>query len=233
MGHHAGDEDLAHGQLDRLPHCPLMGVVRVGRLEGVGPGPDAQHNVNDIFQRHVGRVWAVPAAPAHMVANAVLGQTRQGLIEGLHPTHGKGAIVRQGGLRVRRIVLRHQARIVDLQDEARVDDGLILVLHGVGDSGEVIVRAWVILIAALQLDGAGSHGRDEGLFHLHLAEGRLEVGDIGLDCCFPDIRNGASADRCDAGPRASLTGVIFLPGKTTLLWHRWERIPSSGFASAR
>ena len=54
--------------------------------------------------------------------------------------------------------------VVDLEDEAGVDDGAVLLAHGLGDGGEELLLGGVVTVPTLQLDGAGGDGRDEGFF---------------------------------------------------------------------
>ena len=78
VGDDAGDEALAVGQLGGLPDLPLVGVAGIGGFYAVGSSVDAQDDVHDIAQGYVGGVRAVPATPAEVVADAVLGQAFEG-----------------------------------------------------------------------------------------------------------------------------------------------------------
>ena len=70
----AGQDQLAVGQLGVLPDAPFVLVADVAGLEGVGAGVDLEHDVDDVAHRDVGRVRAVPAAPAEVEADAILGR---------------------------------------------------------------------------------------------------------------------------------------------------------------
>ena len=78
VGDDAGDEHLALGQADVLPYAPLVGVAGSGRLDRVGLGPDAQHEIDDVAQAEVVEVRSLPASPTEVVAHAVLGDARPG-----------------------------------------------------------------------------------------------------------------------------------------------------------
>src|SRR5437867_467947 len=47
---HAWDEHLAFRELDVLPHMPFVRVARVCCLKRIGPGVDAQDEIDDILQ---------------------------------------------------------------------------------------------------------------------------------------------------------------------------------------
>ena len=69
---HAGHQHLAVRQLDVLPHLPFVLVAHVGRLERIALRLDLQHQVDDVLERQVVGVRPVPAAPAQVIAHAVL-----------------------------------------------------------------------------------------------------------------------------------------------------------------
>jgi hypothetical protein len=77
----AGNKNLAVGQLHVLPHLPFVLVSRVGCLERIGLRPNFEDEVNDPFKRDVRRVRSVPTAPAHMIADPVLGNATERMIE--------------------------------------------------------------------------------------------------------------------------------------------------------
>ena len=70
---HARHDDLAGRQLDVLPDCPFVLVTDVAGLETVGLCAHLEHEIDDLLERQVVRVRAVPAAPAEVVAHAILG----------------------------------------------------------------------------------------------------------------------------------------------------------------
>ena len=76
MADDARQDQLVVGQLDVLPHLPLVLVADIAGLERVGLSVDRQHDVDDVAHRDVGRVRPVPAAPAEVKADAVLAAGR-------------------------------------------------------------------------------------------------------------------------------------------------------------
>jgi len=84
VGNDPGDKDLTVRELNILPNLPFMLVSGVRGLNTVSPSSNAKHNVHNVFQSHIGDVGAVPASPLQVVANSVLWNPLQGVIDGLH-----------------------------------------------------------------------------------------------------------------------------------------------------
>ena len=147
MAHHAGQDQPVVGQLGVLPHRPLVLVAHVAGLERIGAGVDRQHHVDDVAHGDVGRVRAVPAAPAEMEADAILRQAAQRMVQRLDLGHGELAILLGGRLGIDLVEVLGDRRIVDLQDQAGVDDRLVLLAHGVGAGEDELVVALVVVVA--------------------------------------------------------------------------------------
>ena len=109
VGNDAGDEVLAIGQLGGLPDFPFVGVAGVGGLDAVGAGVDAQDDVDNVAEGDVGGVGAVPATPAEVVADAVLGQALEGVVEGIDAQGGEVPVFLDGGGRIGIAVLGDDA----------------------------------------------------------------------------------------------------------------------------
>src|SRR5262249_32733178 len=184
------NEYLALGELDVFPHVILMFMARVGGLHRVGLRPDLQHEVDHVPQREIGHVGAVPATPADMVAYALLRNTPQGVVDQFH-TLGRALAVlchAEGGYV--RIPLGRQPRVVDLQNEASLNDGLVLLVQRVCHGGEKRVFSRIEAVFALV------KGRDSGherLFYPDALEGFLEVLDVSCNR-LPLVGDGAGAD---------------------------------------
>ena len=56
------------------------------------------------------------------------------------------------------VAAHRQVGAVDLQDEARLGDGLVLVAHRLGDREQVLLVAAVVLVAEEEGDDAGGGG---------------------------------------------------------------------------
>src|SRR5262249_39142910 len=78
MFHHIGgvadnpwDEYLAAAEPGIFPDLPFVLVARIGALDHVGANLHFQDEVDDVLERHVAGMRAGPAAPAHMITDAV------------------------------------------------------------------------------------------------------------------------------------------------------------------
>ena len=60
--------------------------------------------------------------------------------------------------------MRRHARIVDLQEEAGVDDRLIFHVHGVGERAQILLVGGVVLVPVVELEVGGRDRGDERLF---------------------------------------------------------------------
>ena len=197
VGDDARDDDLARRELDVLPNVILVLVARVRGLQGERSCLDLEDDGRDLAQRRVRRVGPVPAPPAHVVADPVFRQARERVVQRLDP-HRREPTVHLGRRRgIHRVVLGHHPRVVDLEDETRVDDHLVLGLHRVGDGVEELLLRLVEVVGALQLDRPGRDGRDERFLEVLTGQRRLEVSDVGLDRRLPAIGDGSGAHRVD------------------------------------
>ena len=84
---------LPSGSFTSCQTRPFVLVAHVAGFERVGAGIDRQHHVDDVAQRNVGGVRAVPAAPAEVKADAVLRQALDRVVQRLDPHHGELLVV--------------------------------------------------------------------------------------------------------------------------------------------
>ena len=89
-----------------------------------------------------------------------------------------------------------EVRAVDLQQEARPHDRLVLVPHRVGDGEEIGLVARVVIVPEEERDHARRGGRHEAIRAPRPGERRLEVLGVGLG--RPRVAHG---DRAVAGRR--------------------------------
>src|SRR5687767_12913920 len=68
---YAGNEQPALRQFHILPKLPLMLVTRIRAFEDIRSDLNAQDKIDNILERHVGRVRSRPASPAHMITDAL------------------------------------------------------------------------------------------------------------------------------------------------------------------
>src|SRR6478735_6638417 len=159
---HAGNEDLALRQLHVLPDRIFVLVPCIRRLDQIALRPYPQHQVDQLVEFDVEGVGAVPAAPAQMIADAVLRQAAERMIERLDPYL---AVFAKGGethVDADAIPQRRQPGVIDLQDETGGDDCLIFAAHRFGEGKDEFFLAWVILIATVGLQACRRRGGDEG-----------------------------------------------------------------------
>ena len=109
---------LPCGKFDLFPDPPLVLVARVGGLDQVGANADLQQQADDIFQRQIRRVRPMPAAPADMVAHALLRNIRQRMVERLDARCGELAV--QFGTRAGDLPHRSESPAADRQSAAKI-----------------------------------------------------------------------------------------------------------------
>ena len=85
-----------------------------------------------MLQWNVVLVWSVAAAPAHVESDLLFGYIAQCVVERLHAQRGVAPIVVDAHVG-EHLPAVGQVRIVDLEVEAGVGDGAVLLVHGVGD----------------------------------------------------------------------------------------------------
>ncbi len=91
------------------------------------------------------------------------------------------------------------ARIVELHQEAGIDDHLVFGAHRVGDCRLHVVFALVVLVLAVGDDARRRRHRQEGLFDLAVLERGLEVVDVALQLGLPGIFDRPDANRFGGG----------------------------------
>jgi hypothetical protein len=114
-----------------------------------------------------------------VVAHAVLGNAGQGVVEGVEVPGLRLSVLLERRSRDQHVPRLAQPGIVDLEDEAGIDDGPVLGLEGLGDREHVGVLGRIVAILA-----AADHGRrdggHEGLGDAEALQGRLECGEVLL-----------------------------------------------------
>jgi len=107
-------------------------------------------------------------------------------------------IVGHRGLGVDHVPVLGDRRIIELQDEPGVDDGLVLLAHGIGAGEQKLFLGLVVPIG----DPRGAAGGDRGheaLLEAGRLQRRLEVGDVGVDRRVARIRQLVDAHRPEGG----------------------------------
>ena len=86
------------------------------------------------------------------------------------------------------------ARVVELQQEAAIDDHLVFGAHRFGDRGLQIFVALVIFVFAVGDHARRRRHRQKGFFDLHALQRGLEVVDVALKLGLAGIFDRADAD---------------------------------------
>ena len=213
VGDDAGDEHLALGQLDVLPEPPLVLVAGVRLLDQVVARVDREHEVDDVLERRVEGVRAVPAPEADVVADPVLRDPRERVVERVDPELRPAAVVldrpaeRQDG-----VVLVQQHGVVDLEQEARVDDPLVLLVQRVGDRVDELLLGRVVLVAQ-PVDARRRDDGQEDVGGVHAVDGRLESRDVLLERCR--VVGDRPRARPDLSERLAVARRRALPGTSS------------------
>src|SRR4029450_3033685 len=79
-------ENLPGRQLPLLPDLPFVLMTRIGSLQQIRAGVHFQDQIDDFPERHISRVRPGPAAPADVIADAVLRNSLERVVEDLHVT---------------------------------------------------------------------------------------------------------------------------------------------------
>ena len=204
----ARDEHLPLGQLDVLPEAPLVLVARVRLLDQVVAGAHPEHEVDDVGERGVVGVRAVPAAEADVVADALLRDALERMVERLDPQLRPAPVVLdRAAEREDRVVLVQQHRVVDLEQEAGVDDAPVLLVQRVGDGEDELLLARVVLVAQ-PVDAGRSDDGEEGVGDVDARERALEAGDVALE------RGGVVVDRPGAEPELPSGSISAAPERS-------------------
>ncbi len=106
--------------------------------------------------------------------------------------HCELPVVFHGGFGIDHVPVRGERRIVELQHQARLDDGPVLFAHCIGRGEQEFLVGLVVGVADPR-GAAGGDGGHEALLDARRFERRLEVGDVGLDCIAADIAEWAHA----------------------------------------
>ena len=192
MRHDAGQQHLALGQLDVLPDRPFMIVPRVRRLEGIGGRLDLQHQVDVVLELEIGGARRDVRAVAGVEAHAILGNAAQRVVEDLDPQGDEPPAFLHADAG-RAIPVGHELWVVDLQQEAGIDDRLVLLVHRIGEGGEIFLLRPVIVVAVEHFEVARRQRGDEGFLDPGAGERGLEIGDVGLYLLLADIGDRAAA----------------------------------------
>ena len=190
VAEHARDNDLAVRELHVLERVVVVHVPEVHHLERHRLGVDLEHRLNEIPQLQVVDVRALIDAVAGVVADFLSGDVPERVVDELDPL-----LDAPGPLRRLRVGVTPQLggrRIVELDEEAGVDDRSVLLVHRVGERGQELVPGGVILVPLLCQPCWHGSGH-ERLGVLLPGKRGLQVGDVGRQRLLPDVANRRAA----------------------------------------
>src|SRR5690348_5189003 len=122
---HAGDQHRALRQPHLLEDPPLVLVAWVRGLDRIAARAHLEDDVDDVPERNVALVRSVEAAPADVQPDLLAGDVAKRVIERVDPKLRIAPVLRDAHLRIH-LPAVGQVGIVDLQEEAGVDDCPIL-----------------------------------------------------------------------------------------------------------
>ena len=164
---HAGDQDPVVRQLPLLPHAPFVLVARIRRLDRVGAGLHLQHDVDDVLERRVRDVRHVPAAEAHVIADAVLGDAFERVVERLDAQLRPFAVVLAGSSAPARRTCSRAPHRPPARRSPPVWIAMVFLAQRVGDREDVVALGGVVLVDAVVGRARRRDRSHEQLFHFH------------------------------------------------------------------
>ncbi len=210
---HARDQDFSGRKLHALPHSPLMGVARIGGLEGIMADAHLKHEIDDVLERHVEGMRAVPAAPADVIARALFRDAAQRVVERIDAQLRPAPILGVGHRRHHALVHIGQEGVVDLDVKPGVDDRFVFLMQRVGERGQKIFFILVMLVLGAGQRAGRRDDRQECLQRrmlcLCLGDAGLEVGISRKTCCVGIFDRAVDDDAVAQAFRQSRGRVVF------------------------
>ena len=192
MADHARDQHLVLRQLGIPPDLPLVLVARVRRFERIGAGVDLQNEIEQVLDLHVVHARPHVDAVAGVVADFLRRDAAQRVVEHVDAGARPFAAFGDAGVGLHQVI-GDEARIVDLQKEARVDDRLVFLAHRLGDGDDILLLRLVIGVALPLLDVGGRDRRHERL-DLGAVDRSFQVGDVALQLRMALVGDRPGAD---------------------------------------
>jgi hypothetical protein len=128
-----------------------------------------------------------------VIADAVGRQACDGVVDDVHLLRHPATIVIERCRRHHAVIGDGIARVVELHQEAGIDDHLVFGVHRRRDGRHNGVFAFIEFILAVRDDACRRRHRQERFFHLYALECSLEVVDVALQLRLPGV-----LDRPDA-----------------------------------
>ena len=146
-------------------------------------------------ERHVGGMWPGPATPAHVIADAILGNALERVVENVDVPREPLVVLVEGPRRHHAVVRHRGPGIVHLQQETGIDDRAVLGPQGFGERDDEIFVALVVLVLPVGNRARRCGDRQEGLVDAGRLRRGLQVVDVALQFEEAVVRDRADADR--------------------------------------
>ena len=147
-------------------HPVLVAVARVGHFHHQRAHVGLVENVNNLLQGHVVDVGALAVAPAYVQPHLVAADVSQGMVYGPYVQGYYFLEGRQGLILVGNMPLHGQVRAVQLQGKAVGCDYFVLLAQFFGQGENVLLVAFIVLVAQGQGDDARGCGGHKQVFGL-------------------------------------------------------------------
>ena len=130
-----------------------------------------------------------------MVADAILRNALQSVVQRLDAQLGPAAIRRET-FRLHDHPHRRQHRVVHLQEQPRIDDGLILLLQRIGDGVDIGLLRWIVLVPGFAHEACRGDDGHEGFFDADVVQRVFEVVDVAQDLRLVVANRPVADDDC-------------------------------------
>ena len=196
-----GTSTLPSGSSTSSQQPPLVLVPGVRLLDQVEAGAHVEHEIDHVGERRVVRVWPVPASEAHVIADALLRDARERVVERLDAQRRPAPVVVDRAADCEdRVVLVQEHRVVDLEQEAGVDDRPVLLVQRIRDREDELLFGRVVLVAQ-PVDARGRDDWQESVGDVDGCERALEAREVARE------RRAVVGDRAGAEPALRSTCV--------------------------
>src|SRR5665213_725733 len=118
-----------------------MFVPRISCLDRISSCSYLQDEADDVFERGVRQMRYVPASETHVIPNAILGDSTQCVIQGVHAQLSPFTVAFRTLLN-QMIVHVCEYCVIHLKKQARAVDFLVFLAQGIGERKDVIFLGW-------------------------------------------------------------------------------------------
>src|ERR1035438_4685607 len=119
----------------------------ISGFDGVGSGAYLHDQIGDVFECRIRKMRNMPTSEAHVIADAVLRNAAERVIERIH-SELRPLTIALGTLLDKMIVHVGEHGVVYLEEQARVVNLKIFLAQSFGQGKDVILVGWIELIYA-------------------------------------------------------------------------------------